>query len=226
MLLAIIRTIILFTLVVVSLRLMGKRQIGQLQPYELVVIVMLSELAAIPMENTGIPLVSGMVPIFMLLLAQVLLAYLTLKSERVRGIVCGTPSILVENGRIVEAEMARIRYNINDLLEQLRSKNMSNLADVEFAILETSGELSVIPKSQKRPVMPADVGLATEYEGLPVTLIIDGHVFHKNLAKINLTPAWLETELAKIGIQSCTDVLFASLDTQGKLFYQAKVKAV
>lgn len=226
MLLGIIRTIILFAVVVIGLRLMGKRQIGQLQPYELVIVIMLSALAAIPMENTGVPLASGLFPIFTLLVAQVALSYVSLKSERARGVICGTPSVFIENGKIIEKELARIRYNINDLLEQLRAKNVPNIADVEFAILETSGELSVIPKSQKRPIVPADMNLPTTYEGLPVTLIIDGYVFSKNLAKINLNEDWLKSELQKFGVKNFKEVLFASLDTEGKLFYQVKSKAI
>ncbi len=225
MILGIIRTLILFTLVVVGLRLMGKRQVGQLQPYELVIVIMLSALATIPMENTGVPLVSGLVPILTLIVVHVALSYTSLKSERARGIICGTPSVLIENGKIVEKELNRLRYNINDLLEQLRAKNIPNIADVEFAILETGGQLSVIPKSQKRPVIPEDLNLPTKYEGLPVTLIIDGYVFHKNLAKINLSEEWLKSELRKFNVHNLKDVLFASLDTEGKLFFQVKSKA-
>jgi len=226
MLIGIIRTLILFTVVVIGLRLMGKRQISQLQPYELVIVIMLSALAAIPMENTGVPLLNGLLPILTLLVAQVALSTIALKSERARGIICGTPSVLIENGKIVEKELARLRYNINDLLEQLRAKNMPNIADVEFAILETSGDLSVIPKSQKRPLVPADISVSTAYEGLPVTLVIDGCVLDKNLNKVNLSVEWLQSELRKFGIHSLKDVLFASLDTEGKLFYQLKSKAV
>lgn len=226
MLIAIIRTIILFTVVVIGLRLMGKRQVGQLQPYELVVVIMLSALAAIPMGNVDIPIVYGLVPILTLVLIHVLLSYISLKSEQARGIICGTPSVLIENGKIVEKEMVRLRYNINELTEQLRAKNIPNIADVEFAILETSGQLSVIPKSQKRPVMPADMNLPTVYEGLPVTLIIDGFLFDKNMAKINLTRAWLMSELSKFGIKDVKEVLFASIDSEGKLFFQKKSKAV
>ncbi len=226
MLLGIIRTLILFAVVVVGLRLMGKRQVSQLQPYELVIVIMLSALAAIPMENTGVPLVNGLFPIFTLILTQVVLSYICLKSERARSVVCGTPSVLIANGRIVEKELARLRYNINDLMEQLRAKNTPNVADVEFAILETSGELSIIPKSQKRPLVPADMNLSTEYEGLPVTLIIDGYLFKKNLAQINLDENWLASELQKRGIDSYREVLFASLDTAGRLFYQVKTRVV
>ncbi len=109
MILGVIRTLILFAVVVVGLRLMGKRQIGQLQPYELVIVIMLSALAAVPMENTGVPLISGLLPILTLLVAQVALSYISLKSQRARGIICGTPSIVIENGKIVEKELARLR---------------------------------------------------------------------------------------------------------------------
>ncbi len=222
MLIGILRTVILFAVVVIGIRLMGKRQIGQLQPYEIVIVIMLSALAAIPMENTEVPLLFGLFPIFTLILIQVAMSFLSLKSQRAREIICGTPSVLVENGKIIEKELARLRYNINDLLAQLREKNMPNIADVEFAILESGGKLSVIPKSQKRPVIPEDLDIPTKYEGLPVTLIIDGFVLKKNLALVNLTEEWLGTELNKFGIKSFKDVLFAHLDTEGKLLYQAK----
>ncbi|NLB19045.1 MAG: DUF421 domain-containing protein [Syntrophomonadaceae bacterium] len=222
MLLIIIRTLILFTVVVVFLRMMGKRQIGQLQPYELVIIIMISELAAIPMENTSVPILGGLIPIFVLLTAQVSLAYLSLKSEKFRGVLCGTPSILVENSIIMEDELRRQRYNINDLLEQLRSKDVANLADVEYAILETGGQLSVILKSQKRPVSPEDLNLPTKYEGIPTTLIIDGFVFNENLRKINLDRKWLDKQLELLGINSPQEILFCYIDTCGGLFCQPK----
>ncbi|NLK51363.1 MAG: DUF421 domain-containing protein [Syntrophomonadaceae bacterium] len=222
MILVIIRTLILFTVTFIFLRIMGKRQIGQLQPYELVIIIMISELAAIPMENTSIPLLGGLIPIFVLFVVQVTLAYISLKSEKIRGIICGKPSILVENSKINEEELSRLRYNLSDLLEQLRSKNAPNIADVEYAVLETGGQLSVIFKSQKRPVTPEDLSITTKYEGLPTTIIIDGHVNEDNLKKINLSLAWLQGELSKFGINNVKDVFFASLDTEGKLFYQLK----
>ena len=226
MILNLIRTLVLFLVVVVAIRLMGKRQVGKLQPYELVIIIMIAELASIPMENIGIPLLSGVIPILTLLFIEVVISYFSLKSERMRGFVCGTPSVLVENGKILEAEMSRLRYNINDLLEQLRAKSFPNVADIEFAILETSGEISVIPKSQKRPLNPADLNIPTKYEGIPMTLIIDGYVFEKNLSKVNLTKEWLKGELGKFGIQDMKQVLLASLDTEGNLFYQLKTQTV
>ncbi|MEN6461325.1 MAG: DUF421 domain-containing protein [Syntrophomonas sp.] len=220
--LVIIRTLILYTATVVLLRIMGKRQIGQLQPYELVVIIMISELAAIPMQNTGIPIINGLIPIFILVAAEITLSHLSLKSERARGIICGKPSVLIENSKIIETELKRLRYNINDLLEQLRLKNVPDIADVEFAILETSGQLSVILKSQKRPVVPQDLNISPEYEGLPITLVIDGQIIQENLTKMNIDADWLQNELVKSGIHNIKQILFATLDTHGKLYYQVK----
>lgn len=222
MLLILVRTLILFLAVVVVLRLTGKRQVGQLQPFELVVIILLSELAAIPITDTDIPLLNGVVPIFVLLVAQVFLSWISLKSVKARAVICGKPSIVVANGRIMESELSRLRYDLNDLMEQLRNKNIPNISDVEFAILETNGQLSVIPKSQKRPICPADLNLSTSYEGLPTTLIIDGRVLEKNLSIINLDVNWLRGELEKFGVRDLKRVLFAVLDSGGRLFYQLK----
>lgn len=217
-----IRAVILYLLVVCIVRVMGKHQIGQLQPYELVITIMISELAAVPMQDTNIPLINGIIPILTLLFIQITLSFLSLKSEPVRRIINGSPSILIENGKIIAAELAKLRYDLSDLLEQLRLKGFPNIADVEFAILETSGKLSVIPKSQKRPVNPADLELATEYEGLPLTLIIDGVVKKDNLRKMNLDETWLNGEVRKFGLQGFNQVFLASLDTAGQLYIQAK----
>lgn len=224
MLLIIARTLILFLAVLIVMRIMGKREIGQLQPFELVVALMIADLAAIPMQDTGLPLLGGIIPIVVLMLAQVTLAYITMLNGKGRTLVCGRPSVLVENGRLVEEELRKQRYNINDLLVQLRDKEYYNLGDVEFAILETNGQLSVIPKSQKRPLQPSDLSIDTSYEGVPMTLIMDGQVLTDNLKKVQLDEAWLRAELKKFGIKRPKDVFFASLDTSGKLYYQLKSK--
>ncbi|PKM47255.1 MAG: hypothetical protein CVV03_04545 [Firmicutes bacterium HGW-Firmicutes-8] len=222
MLIVLVRTLILYGFVVIAVRVMGKHQIGQLQPFELVVTIMLSELAAIPMQNTGIPLINGITPILTLLVAQVALSYISLKSDRARAVICGRPSVLIENGKIMEPELERLRYNLSDLMEQLRAKNIRNISDVEFAILETSGQLSVIPKSQKRPVIPEDINVPSKYEGLPLTVIMDGHIIHHNLKKMNLDIPWLKLQLKNLGVDSPDQVLFANLDTDGKLYCQRK----
>lgn len=225
MIIVVLRTLILYALVIIALRLMGKREIGQLQPFELVVIIMISELAAIPSENVGIPLLSGIIPILVLLLTGVTLAWISLKSERARAIICGTPSILIERGKILEEELKKNRYSLTDLLEELRIKNVPNIAEVEFAVLETNGQLSVFPKSQNRPTVPKDFMLKTQFEGLPLTLIMDGVLNESNLRQANKDLNWLTNELKKRNINGVNDVFLASLDTSDTLFIQVKKQA-
>ncbi len=225
MLVIVARTLILYGIVIITMRLMGKRQIGQIQPYELAVAIMISELASVPMQHTGIPLVNGIIPILTLLIAQVSLSFLSLKSIRARAIICGKPSIIIQNGKINENVLRKEMYTLNDLLEQLRIKNVPSISDVEFAILETNGELSIIPKSQKRPVTPQDMNIQTGYEGLPLDVIIDGNINQENLSKSGFDKNWLEQELKKQGINSVRDVLFASIDSSGNLFAQEKKRS-
>ena len=220
MLVLFVRALILYFVVIVAMRIMGKRQIGQLQPFELAIAIMISELAAVPMQNTGIPLINGLIPIVTLLIAQIAMSLISMKSIKARAIICGKPSILIENGKINENELRKEMYTMNDLLEQLRIQSISNIADVEYAILETNGQLSVIPKSQKRPVNPQDLSLPTKYEGLSLDIVIDGKVILKNLEKAGLDENWLNEELNKKGISSLNKVIFASLDTEGGLYYQ------
>jgi uncharacterized membrane protein YcaP (DUF421 family) len=181
-------------------------------------------LAAVPMQNTGIPLVNGIIPILTLLVAHIIMSFISLKSTRARAIICGKPAILIENGKIIEDHLRNEMYTLNDLLEQLRSKDIPNIADVEYAILETNGQLSIIPKSQKRPLTPQDMNISTNYEGLPLDLVIDGRIIYKNLSKINFNEIWLKEQFSKFGIRNIKDVLFSSIDTSGNLYYQEKSK--
>jgi uncharacterized membrane protein YcaP (DUF421 family) len=216
------RTLILFGLVISAMRIMGKRQIGQLQPYELAVLIMISALAAIPMEDISIPLFNSIVPIILLMVFQVLVSFAAQKSERFRAVVSGRPSIMIQNGIIMESELKELHLNINDLLEQLRIAGYPNISDVEFAVFETNGEITVIPKSQCRPLQPRDLNLPTTYEGLSYPLIVDGNINYQNLGMIKLDELWLQNEMKKFGITDLKQVLFASLDTEGKLYYQLK----
>jgi uncharacterized membrane protein YcaP (DUF421 family) len=201
---------------------MGKRQIGQLQPSELVVALIIADLAAIPMGNIGIPLVNGIIPIITLYILEELLSFISMKSESARGLISGKPSILIERGIIMEQELGKLRYNLNDLLEQLRLKNFSNLEDIDYAILETSGQLSVIPKSENKPVTIKDMNIKAIPQHLPVTVIIDGRTLSDNLHKIGLSNEWLAKELKKNKIASNKDVFFAYLNPERKLVYQLK----
>ncbi|MDD2574243.1 MAG: DUF421 domain-containing protein [Bacillota bacterium] len=224
MLIVFIRSLLLYAVLAITIRIMGKRQIGQLQPFEFVLAVLIAELAGIPMSDTDIPLANGLVAILTLMISQVTLAYITLKSNKARGIICGTPSILVERGKIMEDEMRRLRYNINDLIEQLRLNGYPNIADVDYAILETDGQLSVIPKPEKRPIVTEDLNIQADYEGLPLSIILDGRILQNDLIKLGLTEEWLMNELRSAGYTDASKVLFACIDGGGKLFVHGKQK--
>mgnify|MGYP000878508668 FL=1 len=222
MLIIFFRTLILYLLVVIVMRLMGKRQIGQLQPYEFVVTIMIADLVAIPMQDRGLSLLNGVIPVLTLLLVQVTFSFISIKSKKFRTLLCGNPSTIIDNGIINWSEMRKNLYNLNDLLEQLRAEGFFNLTDVEFALLETNGSLTIVPKSQARPVTPEDLELNTKYEGLPTSLILDGQIEEKSLTKIGLSKDWLLTELGKQGIKDPKKVLIATIDTQGRFYYQKK----
>ena len=222
MFIVLFRAIVLYFIVVFIMRIMGKRQIGQLQPFELVIALMVSELAAMPMQNIGIPLAHAIIPIVTLLVLQVLTSTLQLKSEAARIVFCGKPSILIEKGKININELKNNRLNLNDLLEELRLKEYYNLEDIEYAIMETGGQISIIPKSDIQPATRKDLKIKPIQDKLPVTLILDGRINNKNLKFINKDKSWLNNQLGKNNILSANQVLLASLDSKGKLAYQLK----
>lgn len=218
----IIRPIILYFYLLIMVRIMGKRELGQLSPFDFVVAIMIAELASIPMEDTSIPLINGVIPILILVILQIFISYLTMESTSIRRLINGAPSIVIKNGKIQTDELKKARCNINDLLESLRKKDVFEINDVEFAIMEPSGELSVIPKSQKRPITPEDMGLSTQYEGLPIPLILDGKIKYESLQEFDLDKSWLMNEMHKQGIVDVKDVMFASINTKGDLFFAKK----
>lgn len=217
-----VRGLILYILVVIVMRMMGKRQMAQMQPFELVITLMIADLAATPMENTGVPLINGIVPIITLLSVQVIASYISLKSERFREIICGRPRIIINKGSIVQSELKSLRINLNDLMEQLRSKDYHDISDVEFAILETNGDISVIPKVEQRQVKTSDFNLSLPYEDIPVTLILDGKLNQKNLSTTGRNINWLIEELKQLGISAIEDVFFAFMSSDNKLYAQRK----
>ena len=168
-----IRVVILYTLVLVIMRLMGKSQISQMQPFELVIAIMIADLASIPMSDVGIPIFNGIIPILALLLLQSIISIINLKSIWFRKIVCGKPTILIYKGRINEIILKKEKITINELQERLRQNDVFNIFDVEYAILETSGQVTVILKQEKRTVTIEDLNLKPIYEGLPYDLVID-----------------------------------------------------
>ncbi len=223
MLILVVRTLILYLTVIISLRIMGKRQIGELQPSELVVAIMISDLASVPMQAIDIPLLSGVIPVLTLIVAEIVMSYLSLKSKKVRRILTGEPSIIIYNGHINEGELERLRFNINDLLEELRTNNCHNVADVEVAVLETNGKLSVIPKAEARTVTIDDMNIKNpRKDGLPYTLVSDGEVNDSELKRSGKSLQWLENKLKEYSIKNVKEVFLASLDEDQQLYLQRK----
>lgn len=204
------------------MRIMGKRQIGQLQASELVVSLIIADLAAIPMGNVGIPLLAGIIPILTLFIAEAILSYVALKSQFARRILSGKPSIIVAKGKIIEKELNKQRFSVDDLIEQLRIKNISSIEDVEYAILETGGDLSVILKTPKKPVIREDLKVNAKYEGLPTTIVIDGALIKENLSIAGINENWLQKQLRNNKISSKKDILFAFITSDKTFKYQLK----
>ena len=222
MLIIFFRAIVLYILVLIVMRLMGKREIGQLQPFELAIAIMIADLASIPMTDTGVPISNGIVPILGLLVMHLLISIINLKSMKAREIICGKARILIYRGKIDEQALKKERFTINELQERLRDKNIVNVFDVEYAILETNGQISVIEKPNKRSIIPEDIGITPEYEGLSYDLVIDGKVMTDNLKILNKTYEWLEAEVSKFGYKP-KDALLVTIDGKGQIFSQKKL---
>jgi len=199
---------------------MGKRQIGQLQPYELVVTIMISELATLPMEDMRIPLIHGFIPIVTLLVIQIVISLLELKSDKARFILDGKPSIVIRNGRLVLSELKNQVFTVNDLLEELRMKGYYNIEDVEYAILETNGQISVIPKDDNQPVTKSDMNIKTKAKTIPAIIISQGRINMDNLKFINKDERWLMNQIKAANIKDIKEIFIAVMTTEGRLYIQ------
>ena len=218
MLITFVRSIILYVIVLVVMRLMGKREIGQLQPFELAIAIMIADLASVPMSEVGIPIINGIIPILSLLVMHLIISFINLKSIKMRQLICGKPSILIYRGKINEKVLIKERFTINELQERLRANNINNLADVEYAILETSGQVSIIQKPNKRTTIPEDFNIMPEYEGISYDLVVDGKIMNENK-----TYGWLKKEVNKFNIEP-EEALLVTVNAKGDIFCQKKEK--
>ncbi len=222
MVIAFVRTVILYVFIIAGIRLMGKRQVGELEPSELVLALILADLAAVPMQDFGIPLLSGVIPILTLLALTMLISMLTMKSVKFRALICGRPSIIVENGILHQREMAKNRFTVDELMEELRMKGISDIATVKYAILETNGQLSVLPFNQEKPPTAQDMKMNLKETGLPIVIINDGRVLDHNLATRGYDRVWLDRQLKAHGIKRPEDVYLLTADEKGKVYFAPK----
>ena len=197
MLLAYIRTILLYLILIAVIRLMGKRQIGQMEPSEFVVTMLVANLAAIPIQDGEVPLLTGAVPLLTVLGLELVLAAASLRSITLRRLLCGKPVILIENGRILQQNLRKTRITLDELTGHLREKDVLDLQAVQYAILETNGNLSVFPYPKERPATAAEAGIQARKQYLPITVISDGKILKDNLKKAGKDPAWVQRVLAR-----------------------------
>lgn len=223
MLITFFRAIVLYILVLVVMRLMGKREIGQMQPFELAISIMIADLATLPMTETGVPISNGIIPILGLLVMHLTISMLNLKSTKAREIICGKPAILIFRGKVDEKVLKKERFTINELEERLRTNNIFNIGDVEYAVLETSGQVTVIPKPNKRATTPEDFNIEPKYEGIPYDLVVDGKVMYKNLEKLGKNYVWLQKQTEKFGIRP-EQALIVTIDGDNQFFCQTLEK--
>jgi len=221
MALSFIRTVILYIAVMMALRIMGKRQIGELQPSELVITIMLGDLASVPMQETAIPILNGITPIITLVFIEVMISVVALKSKRVRAFISGSPSIVIRDGKIDVNELKKIRLNIDDLIEQLHGKDILNINDVQLAIVDTNGAVCIVPKAAKRPLTPSDMNLSPKEEELPYTVISDGKIICENLQKLGKSEKWLYDKVEKESLK-VKDVIYASCTRSGQFRVQRR----
>ena len=222
MVIAFLRTIILYLLIIAGVRLMGKRQVGELEPSELVLALIIADLAAVPMQDFGIPLLSGIIPILTLLCITMILSVLTMRSVKFRAIICGRPSIIVENGKLHQREMKKNRFTVDELMEELRMKGVSDISTVKYAILETNGQISVLPYANQLPVTAEQMNVAPDDVGLPIVIINDGRVLDHNLKTRGLNHEWLEKRLSEHKVNSAKDVFRLTVDEQNRVYFVAK----
>lgn len=213
MLIVFIRVLLIYVLIIFSLRMMGKRQIGQLQPSELVVTILVSNIATMSIEDTNVPLISGIVPILALVSFDVLISALSMKSKGARRIISGTPRVLIQDGKINQAEMHELRFTVDDIMSQLRSNNVFDIQDVEYAVVETTGILTVYQKFEARNVTPKMLGLQKPYgsDAPPIVMISDGVVIDSAFQYCNLKKEWLHKVLEENQLQE-QDVFLMTCD--------------
>ena len=217
-----LRTIILYILIIAGVRLMGKRQVGELEPSELVLSLIIADLASVPMQDYGIPLLTGIVPILTLLSVTMILSVLTMKSVRFRALLCGKPSVVVRNGAVDQREMAKNRLTVDELLEELRIQGYTDLSVVKYAILETNGQLSVLPYANQKPPTAREMKVSVEEGGLPRVVVSDGKLLERNLKALGRDRSWLDRQLTQRGCKDVSKVFLLLVDEGDAVYFAEK----
>lgn len=222
MAIVICRTLIIYFALLITMRILGKRQLGELELSEFVLGALIADLASHPLQDMGIPLINGLVPIITLFCCEVLIAGLTMKSIRLRTVFFGKPSVLIARGQIVQREMRRNRFTLDELMQELRSQGRSDIRKIEYAILETDGKLNVIPYPSEAPVTAAQLGLPAPDMGLSTIVISDGRILDANLRHLGLDQNWLADRLRENGAEDAAQVFIMTVNGAGQIYFARK----
>ena len=217
-----IRTVILYFAILISMRLMGKRQLGELEISEFIVAALIADLAATPLQDIGIPLLNGLLPIAIMFCLEIIIAGLNLKCIRLRKFTYGKPEIIIKNGKIDREKMQRNRFTIDELMQELRAQGQSDASQIAYAVLETNGQLSIILKSDSQPATAGQLSVAGQYECYAHIIINDGRILDNNLRLLGRDRRWLVNELRRRNISGAEDVYILTLSDSGSVFCQTR----
>ena len=218
----IVRTLLIYFSLLLVMRLLGKRQLGEMELSEFVVAALIADLAAVALQDTGIPLLNGLVPILVLFCCEVIISGLTLKNIRLRSAFFGKPSLLIVRGKINQLEMRKNRFTLDELMQELRSQGSMDISQIEYAILETSGQLNVIPFPAERPVTVSQMGLDADPGGYPIIVVSDGHILDANLRHAGRDRAWLDKQLSDRGLKEAGQVYLLTVNQTGQVYFAPK----
>ena len=213
-----IRTLIIYFSLLLAMRLMGKRQLGEMELSEFIVAALIADLAAHPLQDIGIPMLNGLIPIFTLFCLEVIISGATMKHIHLRGVLYGKPSIIINHGKICQSEMRKNRFTVDELTQELRGRSVLDIASIEYAILETNGQLNIVLNPSERPATAGQLGTAAQDSGYPVVVINDGRVIRRNIDISGLNETWLDKQLAAAGICSAEKVYLMTVDGAKKVF--------
>jgi len=216
----IIRTVIMYIFIIFAVRVMGKRHVGDLEPGELVITILISETAAIPIQETGIPLLSGIIPVIVLICLELIVSHIILKSNKANQLFKGKPVVIIRDGKLLEKEMTRVRFTIEDLMTELRQSGNFHLEQISYAIVETNGKLSILPKPEYLPTVTSDIGNTPTDSGIPVVIVSDGALSQGSLDLCSATREWVEGVLKKEKTK-LSDVFLMTAD-KSKQYYIVK----
>ena len=217
-----VRTVILYFAILISMRIMGKRQLGEMEISEFIVAALIADLAATPLQDIGIPLLNGLVPIIIMFCFEIIIAGLNMRSVKLRKLTYGRPEIIIRNGRIIREAMQKNRFTLDELMQELRAQGLTDTAQVEYAVLETNGQLSIILKSGDQPATASQMGVVGDDVSYAHIIINEGRILDNNLELLGRDRRWLSNELKRQNLRSADEVYILTLSENGSVFCQAK----